>query len=60
MLMNPLGWALAGLVWGYALLFFLFNDKVKVIVCKALHHNNSSLNRESALKQAQELTETKR
>jgi H+-transporting ATPase len=64
-LMHPLGWALAGLVWGYALLFFLFNDNVKVIVCKALHHNNFTLDRESALKQtslkqAQELTETKR
>jgi H+-transporting ATPase len=64
-LMHPLGWALAGLVWGYALLFFLFNDNVKVTVCKALHHNNLTPNREStlkqtSLKQTQELTETKR
>jgi H+-transporting ATPase len=50
-LMHPLGWALAGLVWGYALLFFLFNDNVKVMVCKTLHHDNSTVNRESILKQ---------
>jgi H+-transporting ATPase len=61
-LMQPLGWALAGVVWGYAFLFFLFNDNVKVLVCKALHHDHLTLNQESALKQTslkhtQELTE---
>jgi H+-transporting ATPase len=66
MLMHPLGWALAGLVWGYALMFFLFNDNVKVIICKALHHNNfltpnrDNMLKQTNLKQAQEPTETKR
>lgn len=29
--MTPLGWRWAGLVWAYALLWFLFNDRVKLI-----------------------------
>jgi H+-transporting ATPase len=41
--MQPIGWALAGLVWGYSLLFFLINDFVKVKTFKMLNHNNSNL-----------------
>ncbi|HVP16686.1 MAG TPA: plasma-membrane proton-efflux P-type ATPase [candidate division Zixibacteria bacterium] len=41
-LMQPLGWALAGLVWGYSLMFFLINDFVKVKTVKNLNHRNSS------------------
>jgi H+-transporting ATPase len=29
--MTPLGWGWAGLVWGYALLWFLLNDRVKLL-----------------------------
>jgi H+-transporting ATPase len=29
--MTPLGWGWAGFVWGYALLWFLLNDRVKLI-----------------------------
>jgi H+-transporting ATPase len=29
--MTPLGWGWAGFVWGYALLWFLFNDRVKLL-----------------------------
>ncbi len=29
--MTPLGWGLAGFVWGYALLWFLVNDRVKLL-----------------------------
>jgi H+-transporting ATPase len=50
-LMHPLGWALAGIVWGYAFMFFLFNDNVKVLVCKALRHDHSTPNRQNALNQ---------
>jgi H+-transporting ATPase len=42
-LMQPLGWAYAGLVWGYAIMFFLINDFVKVKTVKILNHGNSSL-----------------
>jgi len=41
-LMQPLGWALAGFVWGYAILFFLINDSVKVNVVKMLNHNDEN------------------
>jgi len=29
--MTPLGWSWAGFVWGYALLWFLVNDRVKLL-----------------------------
>jgi H+-transporting ATPase len=41
-LMQPLGWALAGFVWGYAIMFFLINDSVKVNVVKMLNRNKQS------------------
>jgi H+-transporting ATPase len=31
LLMTPLGWGWAGFVWGYALLWFLVNDRVKLL-----------------------------
>ena len=38
--MTPLGWKLAGLVWGYALLWFLFNDLVKVKIYYLIMHRS--------------------
>jgi H+-transporting ATPase len=32
--MTPLGWGWAAFVWGYALLWFLFNDRVKLLAYK--------------------------
>jgi H+-transporting ATPase len=32
----PLGWRLAGLVWGYALIWFLLTDPIKLITYKVL------------------------
>ncbi len=29
--MTPLGWGWAGFVWGYALVWFLFNDRIKLL-----------------------------
>jgi H+-transporting ATPase len=34
--MTPLGWGWAGFVWGYALLWFLFNDRVKLLAYRIL------------------------
>ncbi len=31
LLMTPIGWGWAGFVWGYALLWFLVNDRVKLL-----------------------------
>jgi H+-transporting ATPase len=40
-LMQPLGWVYAGLVWAYSIMFFLFNDFVKVKTVKMLGRSNS-------------------
>ena len=47
--MQPIGWKLALFVWGYAFAWFLFNDFIKIQVCrlcfprekKEKHHNQS-------------------
>jgi len=36
--MNPIGWKLAGLIWAYALVWFVFNDLVKVKVYHLITH----------------------
>jgi H+-transporting ATPase len=36
--MHPIGWKLAGFVWGYALVFFVVNDFIKVRICRILNH----------------------
>jgi H+-transporting ATPase len=38
-LMTPLGWRWAGLVWAYAVLWFLFNDRVKLATYYWLDHH---------------------
>jgi H+-transporting ATPase len=34
--MAPLGWGYAGIVWGYALAWFLVNDRIKLLTYKVL------------------------
>ena len=34
--MTPLGWGWAGFVWGYALLWFLINDRIKLLAYRIL------------------------
>jgi H+-transporting ATPase len=36
--MSPIGWKLAGFVWGYALVFFVANDFIKVRLYRILNH----------------------
>jgi len=36
-LMTPIGWTLALIVWGYALLSFLINDQIKVWLFRKIH-----------------------
>jgi H+-transporting ATPase len=38
-LMTPLGWAWAGAVWGYALFWFLVEDRVKLAAYRWLEHH---------------------
>jgi len=39
--MAPLGWRYAGIVWGYALAWFLLNDRLKLLTYWALDRSNS-------------------
>lgn len=36
--MKPIGWKLALLVWGYAFAWFLFNDFIKIQICRLCSH----------------------
>ena len=40
--MTPLGWRWAGLAWAYAVLWFLFNDRVKLAAYYWLDHRSRS------------------
>jgi len=40
-LMTPLGWQWAGVVWAYALLWFVVNDRVKLAAYRWLDHRPS-------------------
>jgi H+-transporting ATPase len=40
-LMQPIGWTLAFFVWGYALLWFMINDQIKVHATRMLRHGGS-------------------
>jgi H+-transporting ATPase len=39
--MTPLGWTYAGLVWGYALVMFLIQDRVKLFGYRVLGEQHS-------------------
>ena len=41
--MSPIGWWLAALVWGYALLAFLVTDMLKIHFFKLLRHSETNL-----------------
>jgi H+-transporting ATPase len=38
--MTPIGWGLAGLVWGYALLSFMITDVLKIRFFRLMKHND--------------------
>lgn len=39
--MTPLGWGWAAFVWGYALVWFLVNDRIKLLAYRVLDHINA-------------------
>jgi H+-transporting ATPase len=41
--MTPLGWGWAGFVWGYALVWFLVNDRVKLLAYRVFDPQQPSL-----------------
>jgi H+-transporting ATPase len=54
--MTPIGWGWAGLVWGYALAWFLLNDRIKLLAYKIFDRvkakNPKETNAEATLKAA--------
>jgi H+-transporting ATPase len=46
--MTPLGWGWAGFVWGYALLWFLLNDRVKLLAYRIFDPAGAKSNRPQA------------
>jgi H+-transporting ATPase len=40
--MTPLGWGWAGFVWGYAILWFLINDRIKLLAYRIFDPTNAS------------------
>jgi H+-transporting ATPase len=45
--MAPIGWALAGLIWGYALLEFVITDFIKIYIFKLINHRDVLFQRKS-------------
>ncbi len=45
--MTPLGWGWAGFVWGYALLWFLVNDRVKLLAYRIFDSTKAGLKPEA-------------
>ncbi|HUL32068.1 MAG TPA: metal-transporting ATPase, partial [Thermodesulfobacteriota bacterium] len=43
LLMAPIGWKWASLVWGYALAWFFFNDRVKLAAYRVVDHKQPGL-----------------
>jgi len=46
-LMTPIGWGLAGLVWGYALLAFMITDVLKIHFFRLMKHTDVGLDSKS-------------
>ena len=40
--MTPLGWGWAAFVWGYALAWFLVNDRIKLLAYRIFDPTNAS------------------
>lgn len=41
--MAPLGWQWAAFVWGYALAWFFFNDRIKLLAYRILDSDQAPL-----------------
>jgi H+-transporting ATPase len=48
--MTPLGWGWAGFVWGYALIWFLVTDRVKLLAYRVLDHIKAETKTEAKMK----------
>ena len=52
--MTPLGWGWAGFVWGYALVWFLINDRIKLLAYRVLDRTKSKSKTGTAVLQKSE------
>ena len=52
--MTPLGWGWAGFVWGYALLWFLLNDRIKLLAYRIFDRRKSKSDAGTAVLQKTE------
>jgi H+-transporting ATPase len=58
--MTPLGWGWAGFVWGYALLWFLVNDRIKLLAYRIFDPVKAVINNDSKTEAKAEVqTDTK-
>ena len=56
LLMTPLGWGWALFVWGYALAWFLVNDRVKLLAYRILRSRQSRVSAEAKAETPSDLT----
>jgi H+-transporting ATPase len=54
--MTPLGWGWAGFVWGYALVWFLVNDRVKLIAYRVFDPTAAPLLAKKSVDMPQQIT----
>ncbi len=54
--MTPLGWSWAGFVWGYALVWFLVNDRVKLIAYRVFDPTAAPLLGKAPVDMTQQIT----
>jgi len=54
--MTPLGWGWAGFVWGYALVWFLLNDRVKLLAYRVFDRQNNGPKPEAKAEPKPEVT----
>ena len=52
--MAPIGWTLAGFVWGYALIEFAVTDFVKIHIFKLINHSHISFDRKKLLRHSEQ------
>ena len=58
--MTPLGWGWAGFVWGYALLWFLVNDRIKLLAYRIFDPVKANAQTESKSKCRRQMPKSKR
>jgi H+-transporting ATPase len=56
--MAPLGWKFAGIVWGYALVWFLLNDRLKLLAYWIIDRSKAAAGARGKVRAAEDRTKT--